>query len=321
MLCVSQTRYHSRSPVPNTNEVDVKILFTGGTGLIGSHFINKFKDKYEFTVLSRRPDEAKKRLPEQVEIIAGLHDITDFCLYDAVINLAGEPIADKRWTPLQKQRICQSRWDLTQHLVTRFKGCKHPPSILISGSAIGYYGRQGTRPVTENNYTVHDEFTHQVCHRWEQIAMQANSDAVRVCLLRTGVVLDEDEGALPKMALPVKLGVGGKIGDGRQVMSWIHVDDMVNAIEHLLVNNRCEGAFNLTAPEPETNAAFTHALAKTLHRPDFFKVPEFVIKIMMGEAADMVTTGQHVIPERLLNSGFTFQYPRLQPALENIYQQ
>ncbi len=298
----------------------MKILFTGGTGLIGSAFISKFANKYDFTVISRHPDKAREQLPAGVEIIGGLHDVADLCLFDAVINLAGEPIADKRWTALQKQRICQSRWDITQHLVTRLKGCKHPPSVFISGSAIGYYGRQGNKPVTENNFTVHDEFTHQVCNRWEQIAMQADSDATRVCLLRTGVVLDKDKGALPKMAMPVKLGVGGKIGDGEQILSWIHIDDMVDAIEFLLANNKCQGAYNLTAPEPETNAAFTHKLAKTLHRPDFFKVPEFVLKIIMGEAAEMVTTGQHVIPERLLDSGFKFRFPSLKPALKNIYQ-
>ncbi len=298
----------------------MKILFTGGTGLIGSAFIRKFANKYDFTVISRHPDRAREQLPSGVETIGGLHDVADLCLFDAVINLAGEPIADKRWTALQKQRICQSRWDITQHLVTRLKGCKHPPSVFISGSAIGYYGRQGNKPVTENNYTVHEEFAHQVCNRWEQIAMQADSDATRVCLLRTGVVLDKDKGALPKMALPVKLGVGGKIGDGEQILSWIHIDDMVDAIEFLLANSKCQGAYNLTAPEPETNAAFTHKLAKTLHRPDFFKVPEFVLKIVMGEAAEMVTTGQHVIPERLLDSGFKFRFPALKPALENIYQ-
>ena len=298
----------------------MKILFTGGTGLIGAAFISKFVHKYEFTVISRSPDKAREKLPAGVQVVGGLHDVPDLCLFDAVINLAGEPIADKRWTALQKQRICQSRWDITQHLVTRLKGCTHPPSVFISGSAIGFYGRQGNKPVTETNFTVHDEFTHQVCSRWENIAMQADSDATRVCLLRTGVVLDKHQGALPKMALPVKLGVGGKIGSGEQIMSWIHIDDMVNGIDFLLNNNRCQGAYNLTAPEPETNAAFTHKLAKTLHRPNLFKVPKCVLNVIMGEAAEMVTTGQHVIPERLLDNGFIFSFPELKPALENIYQ-
>ena len=320
MRFVSLTLYHSHFPAPKTNEAVLKILFTGGTGLIGAAFISKFAHKYEFTVISRHPEKAREQLPKGVDVIAGLHDVADLCLFDAVINLAGEPIADKRWTALQKQRICQSRWDITQHLVTRLKGCTHPPSVFISGSAIGFYGRQGNRPVTESNYNVHDEFTHQVCHRWEQIAMQASSDATRVCVLRTGVVLDKDKGALPKMAMPVKFGVGGKIGSGEQILSWIHIDDMVNAIEYLLSNNRCEGAYNLTAPEPETNAAFTQKLASTLHRPNIFTVPKFALKIMMGEAAEMVTTGQHVIPEKLLDSGFKFTFPTLKPALENIYQ-
>lgn len=297
----------------------MNILLTGGTGLIGSRLIARLNGECHFTVVSRSPEKARLQLPESVNVVSGLHDVPDFCDFDAVVNLAGEPIADKRWTALQKRRICDSRWDLTEQLVERIKKCSFPPGAFISGSAIGFYGRQGDKPVTECNYTVHEEFTHTVCNRWENIAMKAASDKVRVCLLRTGVVLDKNSGALPKMALPVKLGVGGKIANGQQYLSWIHIDDMVNGIVHLLHNSKCEGAYNLTAPTPETNGDFTRKLAHTLHRPAIFTVPAFVLKLLMGEGADLVITGQRVLPERLLEGEFTFQYPTLEQALQQIY--
>ncbi|MBU3022501.1 TIGR01777 family oxidoreductase [Aestuariibacter sp. A3R04] len=297
----------------------MNILLTGGTGLIGTRLIAKLNGESHFTVLSRSPEKARRKLPANVNIISGLHDVPDFCDFDAVVNLAGEPIADKRWTSLQKHRICDSRWALTEQLVERINQCSFPPGVFISGSAIGYYGRQGDKPVTECNFTIHDEFTHTVCSRWENIAMKAASDKVRVCLLRTGVVLDKDRGALPKMALPVKLGVGGKIASGQQYLSWIHIDDMVSGIIHLLHNSKCDGAYNLTAPNPETNGAFTGKLARTLHRPALFTIPAFVLELLMGEAADLVVTGQRVLPERLLEGGFAFQYPTLEQALNNLY--
>ena len=298
----------------------MNILLTGGTGLIGTQLIHQLGHLHQFTVLTRSVEKARKTLPADVTFISGLHDVADFADFDAVINLAGEPIADKRWTPLQKRKICHSRWDLTEQLVNRMRRCDNPPGVFISGSAIGFYGRQGSNDITEYSYTVHEEFTHEVCQRWEKIAHSAASEHTRVCTLRTGVVLDKDTGALPKMALPVKLGVGGKIASGEQYLSWIHIDDMVAAIAFLLTNDNCEGPFNLTAPAPATNAAFTRALADTLHRPAFFTVPAFVLKILMGESADMVITGQKVLPKRLQEQGFSFTYPTLGGALKQIYQ-
>lgn len=297
----------------------MQVLITGGTGLIGRHLIAALPEA-EITVLTRDPARAGDILPDRVARVGALSAIDDFNKFDAVINLAGEPIADKRWTSTQKQRICDSRWDITAQLVSKINDCTVPPDVFLSGSAIGYYGRQGDRKVTESFTDVHDEFTHQVCAKWESLATGVTQQHTRVCTLRTGVVLSADGGALPRMALPFKLGVGGKVGDGSQYMSWIHIDDMVQALIFLLHDRHARGPFNMTAPQPQTNAAFSQTLASTLHRPNLFFVPAFVMKLAMGEAAEMILTGQRVLPDKLTKAGFTFTYPTLDKALQNIYQ-
>lgn len=296
----------------------MNLLITGGTGLVGRNVINALPDA-DITVLTRDTESAAKTLPDKITLVSSLSEIPDFSVFDGIINLAGEPIADKRWTPLQKQRICQSRWDITAQLVSRINACETPPAVFLSGSAIGYYGRQGDKTVTEESHHAHDEFTHQVCAKWENLAAGVKNEETRVCLLRTGVVLTEEGGALPKMSLPFKLGVGGKISDGQQYLSWIHIDDMVNAILFLLNDPHASGAFNLTAPEPQTNAEFSSQLASALHRPNLFFVPAFVMKLVLGEAADMILTGQRVLPDKLTKAGFRFTYPTLDLALKAIY--
>ncbi len=178
----------------------MNLLITGGTGLVGRYVINALPDA-DITVLTRDTESAAKTLPDKITLVSSLSEIPDFSVFDGIINLAGEPIADKRWTPLQKQRICQSRWDITAQLVSRINACETPPSVFLSGSAIGYYGRQGDKTVTEESHHVHDEFTHQVCAKWENLAAGVKNEETRVCLLRTGVVLTEEGGALPKMSL------------------------------------------------------------------------------------------------------------------------
>ncbi len=295
------------------------ILITGGTGLIGRRLIETLKNKHQITVLTRNPDKASKILPDSVSLAHSIEEFKDLSEFDAVINLAGEPIADNRWSETQKQRICQSRWQLTQKLVDKIKQTSAPPEVLISGSAVGYYGRQGNHTVTEEQHHVHEEFTHTVCKQWENIALQARSDMTRVCTLRTGIVLAKGEGALGKMALPFKLGLGGKLGHGEQMMSWIHIDDEVAAILFLLTNDSCEGAYNLTAPNPVSNAEFSKELAHALHRPSLFTVPAFVLKVILGATSDLLLTGQRVLPARLQSAGFKFKYPTLSGALQNLY--
>ncbi|RDV24274.1 TIGR01777 family protein [Alteromonas aestuariivivens] len=296
----------------------MNILMTGATGLIGRHFIARFASQYRFTVLSRNPERARQLL-SNVNTIGSLGELNDLSDFDAVINLAGEPIADKRWTSRQKQRICESRWSVTEELATAIRASEKPPSVFISGSAIGFYGRQGPAPVTESRHQVHDEFTHQVCRKWEELALTAQSAETRVCLLRTGIVLAKDGGALEKMAVPFHFGLGGKLGSGEQVMSWIHIDDMVEAMQFLLTHPQCQGPYNLTAPHPVSNREFTKSLGSALHRPTFFTVPETVLKLALGETSELLLSGQSVLPDRLQKAGFVFRYERLPSALNAIF--
>lgn len=295
------------------------IFITGGTGLIGRHLIPALlRDaSTKITVLTRDTTKAKASLPGNVALVTSLDDTLDFDDVDAVINLAGEPIADKRWNETQKTRICESRWQITQQLTDKINAAAQPPATFISGSAIGYYGRQGDKLVTEAFTEVHHEFTHTVCEKWERIALQA-SQKTRVSLLRTGVVLSRDGGALSKMRLPFSLGLGGRIGDGNQYMSWIHINDMVAAILFLLEHKHCEGAYNLTAPTPVTNSEFVKAYAASLGRPAIFPMPALALKLLMGEAADLLVTGQRVVPQKLVDAGFKFSFTDIGSAFADI---
>ncbi len=291
-----------------------QLLVTGGTGLIGRQLVDKLKTKYKISVISRDPSRAKRLLSDDINVctLESMSSVDDF---HGIINLAGEPIADKRWSDAQKERICQSRWDITQKLVDLINTASKKPSVFISGSAVGIYGRQGDTPINEDFTDFHEEFSREVCKKWEDIAQQADT---RVCIARTGIVLDEDGGALAKMLMPFRLGLGGPISSGTQFMSWIHIEDMVNALVFLLENDKCIGAYNLTSPNPNTNAFFTLKLAKRLERPSIFRVPAFVLKTLMGESSELVLYGQKVVPERLLTAGFNFTYPTLVEALDAL---
>ncbi|RUO19290.1 TIGR01777 family protein [Aliidiomarina iranensis] len=297
----------------------MKILITGATGLVGSAFIRKYGEQHEITALSRTPSKASKKLGRGIRVLGSLAELDNLNNYDAVINLAGEPIAEKRWSEAQKERIENSRFRITEQLTALIKNSEHPPEVFISGSAVGFYGRQGEKLVSETEGTPHKEFSHELCQRWEQLANEAASSQTRVCLLRTGIVLARSGGALQRMAPPFKFGLGGPIGDGQQMMSWIHIADMVAAIDFLLNKTACAGAYNLTAPEPVNNEVFSKTLAKVLHRPAIFRVPAFVMRLAFGEMSDLLLTGQAVVPKRLLEAGFQFEYSKLEPALANVY--
>ena len=295
----------------------MKILVTGGTGLIGRHLIPRLQVLgHELTVVTRSPEKARQLLGSGIDIWKGLTEHQDLNGFDAVINLAGDPIADKRWTAEQKQRLCHSRWDLTQRLVGLIHASDTPPSVLISGSAIGYYGDLGEVVVTEEE-PPHNEFTHKLCARWEQIACEAQSERTRVCLLRTGVVLAPRGGILGKMTPAFKLGLGGPIGNGRQYLAWIHIDDMVNGILWLL-DNDLRGPFNMVSPYPVHNEQFAHALGHALHRPAIFRVPAAAIRLLMGESAVLVLGGQRALPKRLEAAGFAFRWYDLDEALKDV---
>lgn len=300
----------------------MKILITGGTGLIGQALIEELLQfEHQIVLFTRDKSIAKHRFstptPHLESIVDNVDDI-DFNNLDAIINLAGEPIVNKRWTEKQKQVLCESRWQLTAKLTNKILASDTPPSVFISGSAIGVYGRQGERHVDESFDDFYPEFSSTLCKEWEAIALKAQTDKTRVCLLRTGIVLAETGGAIAKMLPAFRLGLGGPIGNGRQVMSWIHLQDMVNMILFLLNNADLNGPFNATAPNPVNNKVFSKTLANELHRPCMFKVPGFVLKLAMGEMSDLLIYGQHVYPKRLLDAGFRFRYPELNQALKNL---
>ncbi|HID4131449.1 TPA: TIGR01777 family oxidoreductase [Pluralibacter gergoviae] len=295
----------------------MKILITGGTGLIGRYLVSRLLTLgHSVVVVTRSPDSARQRLDKRVELWPGLEQRSHLNDIDAVINLAGEPIADKRWTDAQKARLCDSRWQITQRLVALIKASDTPPAVLLSGSAAGYYGDLGEVVVTEEE-PPHNEFTHKLCARWEQIACEAQSDATRVCLLRTGVVLAPDGGILAKMTPPFRLGLGGPIGSGRQYLAWIHIDDMANAILWLL-DNDLRGPFNMVSPYPVRNAQFAHALGRALHRPAIVRAPAVAVRLLMGESSVLVLGGQRALPKRLEAAGFAFRWYDLDDALADV---
>lgn len=295
----------------------MNILITGATGLIGRALVAQWQEQHQLHILSRTPDRAKEILAVDASYHHSLDDIA-LDHIDAVINLAGEPIADKRWTEAQKQKICQSRWQLTEALADKFQHCTTPPKVLISGSAIGFYGRQGCQIVTEEHSSFYPEFSHDICARWENLAQRAAAANTRVCLLRTGIVLSGKGGALGKMLPLFKYGLGGPIGDGQQLMSWIHLQDMVRLIDFLLQREDLSGPFNATAPRPVSNKQFSQLLAERFGKKAPFTVPAFLLRLAFGEMADILLYGQNVQPKRLLDSGFQFHYPQLKEALNAL---
>lgn len=293
----------------------MRILITGGTGLIGSNLIPKLKPN-DITVVTRNVSQAELILGHKVTLISSLDEFKNLDNFHVVINLAGEPIINKRWSDEQKKVIEHSRWDITEKLISLMKASNDPPSLFVNGSAIGYYGRQGDEIIDEDFDSPNDEFSHQLCERWEFLARKAESEHTRVCIIRTGIVITRRGGALMKMVPPFKFGLGGPMGSGKQYMSWIHLEDMLDGLIHIIDNIECKGVYNFTAPNPVTNAEFSKTLASVLHRPSLLPMPSFALRVIMGEAADLLLYGQRVIPKRLQESGYQFHYPELEHALE-----
>ncbi len=299
----------------------MKILITGGTGFIGRHLIPRLlEDDHQLVVLTRSETKARELFGASVRVISDLEQIASDESLDGIINLAGEGIADKRWSEKRKQVLLDSRIDTTADLISLMMRLERKPEVLISGSAIGFYGGRTDALQLDEQSGVVNDYTHQLCQQWESEALKAQSMGVRVCLIRTGVVLG-DGGALAKMLLPFKLGLGGPVASGDQWMSWIHIEDEVDIISMMLTHPQFNGAYNLTAPGAVTNADFSRGLAAALSRPAWFRVPAFVLQLMLGEGSDLLVRGQRVCPKRLLDAGYEFAYPGLTAALNQLLKQ
>ena len=287
----------------------MNILITGGTGFVGKPLVESLLLRGDsVTVLTRSIEKAQVVFPAKtLQFLTALSTLKDLNEFDAVINLAGEPIFDKRWTVQQKEKLRYSRIDLTQQLVQLINQSEHPP-VFISGSATGIYGNGGEEVLTENSYPS-SQFTAQLCIDWENTAKQANT---RVCLVRTGLVLSPIGGAFAKILPLYRFGLGGKLGNGEQYWSWIALEDMVKGLLFLLDHNDCEGAFNFTAPHPVKNKIFNRLLGKALDRPCFAQVPQFLLTSLLGERACILLDSQNAYPKHLLDCGFTFQYENLE---------
>lgn len=294
------------------------ILITGGTGFIGQALVKTLlNQRHQLTLLTRRPNTPELKSYSNTRIIETLEQLSPEICYDAIINLAGEGIANRRWTDKRKQVLLDSRLNTTQSLLDFIDRAEHKPQCLISGSAVGYYGDQGDREVDENSTPVSD-FGQQLCEQWERLAQQAEQAGVRVCRLRIGLVIGRDGGFLKHMLLPFKLGLGGALGNGQQWISWIHRDDLVQLILWLLSNDQYSGAYNGVAPNPVTNKEFTQTLAHCLRRPALLPAPAPLLKLALGEMSALLLTGQKVYPKRALEGGFEFRFNHLREALSNV---
>ena len=281
----------------------MNILITGGTGFIGSALTKFFIQKgYLTTILSRNCPALSS-----VRIIKSIEQINVDEKIDIIINLAGAPI-NKKWTNSYKEVLIDSRLEITKNLILLIKSLKTKPNLLISASAIGYYGNQSNKYIGENSLYIND-FTHKLCNLWELEAKKAEKLGVRTCITRLGVVLGKNGGALEEMLSIFRLGLGGKIGSGKQFFSWVHIDDIIGAFNFLIKDKTQKGIYNLTSPNPVTNYRFTKELGKMINRPTVLTIPKFVIKMIFGEMGDkLLLNGSAVYPKKLLDSGYEFQF-------------
>ncbi|MGE0126761.1 MAG: TIGR01777 family oxidoreductase [Blastocatellales bacterium] len=299
----------------------MKILITGATGLIGKAVCKLLTDEgHQLVVLSRRPQAAMGLTGVSAFRWEPEYELPPAQAWegvDAVIHLAGEPVAAARWTEEQKRRIRDSRVVGTQFLVAGMIEARTPPKVFVSGSAVGFYGARGDEILNESSLPG-SGFLSEVCLEWEAEAARARELGVRVALVRTGVVLSPTGGALEKMLTPFKLGLGGRLGSGRQWFPWVHIDDIVGILRHALITPAVDGPINGTAPGIVINEEFTRELAAALNRPIFFPVPEFALRVLMGEMAEAVMASQRVVPQVALDTGYRFKHPNLKPALESL---
>ena len=294
----------------------MRVLITGGTGFIGQALCPRLEAAgHDVVILTR---QSSPRLPRGVAAAVTRLGELDAGDFGAVINLAGAPIDAARWTESRRKLLLESRVNTTAAVVEWLRGASRQPRALLSASAVGYYGEQGDRPITEDTPPT-PGFTHELCAAWEREAEKAAASGIRVCRMRIGVVLDRDGGALAKMLPAFRLGAGGRLGSGRHYFPWIHRDDTVAICQWLLENPEASGAYNVGAPNPVTNAEFTRALGRALRRPTVLPMPEAALKLLFGELSELLLASDRMLPQRLLAEGFQFRYPDIDRALAAIF--
>ncbi len=295
----------------------MKLLVTGGTGFVGRHVVPEARRRGHQVVVTSRDAAAAKSALGGVDVLAWdpvKTPLPPVPGLDGVIHLAGDNVAQGRWTAKKMMRILDSRVEGTRNLVLGLKS--NPPKVLASASAVGWYGPHGDEELDEAAPHGHD-FLAGVCVEWEREARYASELGVRVTIVRLGIVLGMDGGAFPRMLTPFKLFVGGPVAGGAQWMSWVHIDDVVGILLHA-VEQGIHGTMNATAPEPRTNRGFATAVGAALGRPSFFPTPGFMLRVALGRFAEVLTTGQRVMPKQTLATGYAFKHPAIEPALRDL---
>lgn len=301
----------------------MRVIITGGSGLIGRALAGNLSNQgYEVIILSRNPEKQDRRLIPGVRLEAwdgvsarGWGHLVDGA--DAIVNLAGENLAQGRWTAARKKALLESRVNPGRAVSEAIAQASHKPGVLIQASAVGYYGPRQDEVITEQAPQGKD-FLADLVGRWEASTSEVEVAGVRRVITRSGVVLSMQGSALPRMVLPFRFFVGGRLGSGRQWFPWIHIDDEVAGIRYLIEHQDISGVVNLSAPNPLTNAGFARVLGRVMRRPSFFPVPAFVMRLLFGEMATVLLDGQRVVPQRLMDSGFVFRYPEAESALRAL---
>ncbi len=303
----------------------MKVIITGGTGLIGKGLTQSLlKDGHEVVILTRDASKPVKGLSQAARLVQwdatsgeGWYEEADGA--DVIVNLAGATLSPQAglWTDSRKKVIRESRVNAGQAVVDAVKRATRKPKLLVQSSAIGYYGVHDDELITETSPSGKD-FLASVCRDWEASTTDVEAEGVRRVIIRTGVVFDKKEGSLPLLLLPFRLFAGGPVGSGNQYLSWIHMDDEVGAIRALIEDENAKGPFNLTAPNPVTNKEFAKVAGKVLNRPSFFPTPGFALKLVLGEAATLALDGQRVVPRALQDKRFEFRFPTPEGALRDI---
>ncbi|MGJ8526561.1 Epimerase family protein [Halomonadaceae bacterium LMG 33818] len=296
----------------------MNILVTGATGFVGSALCRALhRNDHDIHVLTRDPQHASRRIGIDVNAKAEVDAFSDVPL-EVIVNLAGAPIFSKAWTDTRKQVLIDSRVKTTESLVALCTQMQTPPQLMISGSAMGYYGDQGDNRVVESTPPT-SEFAHTLCAQWEEAAKRVASPQTRLAIVRLGLVLDPSGGMLRPMLPMARLGLASQLGNGRQYMPWVALNDVIAALLWLIKNTSAEGIYNLSAPLPVSNAMFTDTLAHVFNHRPHLRIPAIVLKLLLGERAHMLLTGANMQPACLMDQGFQFQYPTLQSAFQAMF--